>query len=80
METVGEVVANVLGLNESKFQYVIDQMTEEDWAIAKEVHEKRLIEEANKAKEGDLEGAVTSEPIEEKIERMKPNFLVMQEK
>ena len=28
METVGEVVANVLGLNESKYQYVIDQMSE----------------------------------------------------
>ena len=38
---VGEGVANILGLNESKFQYVIDGMSAEDWKIARQIHENR---------------------------------------
>lgn len=81
METVGEVVANVLGLNESKFQYVIDSMTEEDWNVAREVQAQRQREEADKAgaSANDVETAV-DEPIEAKMERMRSKFLVMQEK
>lgn len=41
VEYVGEIVATFLGLNESKYQYVMDQMTEEDWRIAREIHAKR---------------------------------------
>lgn len=37
MEYVGEVVAGMLGLDDSKFQDVIDNMTEEDWRIAIQV-------------------------------------------
>jgi len=79
METVGEVVANVLGLNESKYQYVIDQMSEEDWKVAREVHAKKLQEEAaRKTGGGDVEAA--GETMDERVERMTPHFLVMQEK
>ena len=37
MEYVGEIIADVLGLDDSKFQDVIDSMTEEDWRIAIQV-------------------------------------------
>lgn len=38
MEYVGEIVADVLGLDDSKFQDIIDNMTEEDWKVAIEVN------------------------------------------
>ena len=41
MEFIGEIVANVMGLNESKYQYVLDSMDENDWRIARENQEKR---------------------------------------
>jgi len=78
MESVGEVVANILGLNESKFQYVLDGMTEEDWKVAREVQAARQREDAEKG--GDVETAADPEPIEDKMERMRSKFLVMQEK
>ena len=34
IEYVGETVASVLGLDESRFQYVIDSMEKADWEIA----------------------------------------------
>ena len=43
-EFVGEVVAHALGLNESRYQYVIDGMSKEDWEKAKAVDEKRTRE------------------------------------
>lgn len=44
VEYVGAGVATFLGLNESQFQYVIDQMSEEDWKVAREVHARRELE------------------------------------
>ena len=41
LEFIGEIVANVMGLNESKYQYVLDSMDENDWRIARENQEKR---------------------------------------
>ena len=41
MEFVGEIVCNILGLNESKYQYVIDSMDANDWKLAKENEERR---------------------------------------
>jgi hypothetical protein len=34
---LGEGVAGILGIDDSKFQDVIDTMTEEEWEAAKEV-------------------------------------------
>ena len=34
-------MANIMGLNESKYQYVLDSMDENDWRIARENQEKR---------------------------------------
>mmetsp|Transcript_13628 Transcript_13628/g.13194 ORF Transcript_13628/g.13194 Transcript_13628/m.13194 type:complete len:135 (+) Transcript_13628:88-492(+) len=41
IEYIGEIVANVMGLNDSKYQDVIDQMDENDWRIAKENHARK---------------------------------------
>ena len=43
-EYCGEVVAEVLGLNTSKYQYVMDGMTAEDWEKANKVNEMRTKE------------------------------------
>ena len=40
-------------MNESKFQYVIDSMTEEDWQRARETHRQR--EEENARYEAEVE-------------------------
>jgi len=42
LEAAGEFVASVLGLDDSKYQYVIDSMTEEDWKIARMTEARRL--------------------------------------
>ncbi len=42
LQAAGEMVASVLGLDDSKYQYVIDSMTEEDWKIARAVEARRL--------------------------------------
>jgi hypothetical protein len=39
-EYCGEVVANLLGINESRYQYVMDNMSEEDWERARKVNEQ----------------------------------------
>ena len=44
MEEVGEGVAWFIGLDESKFQYIIDEMTEEEMAVARAIDRKRRIE------------------------------------
>lgn len=49
MEFVGEIVCNIIGLNESKYQYVLDSMDENDWKIAKENDERRTSEAALRA-------------------------------
>jgi hypothetical protein len=41
LEAVGETVADVLGLDEPKFQYVVDSMTEQELEEARKVHELR---------------------------------------
>lgn len=45
MEYIGEGVADVLGLDDSHFQYVLDGMDEEDWEIAIAVANKRKREQ-----------------------------------
>jgi hypothetical protein len=40
-EYCGEVVAHMLGINESRYQYVMDNMTEEDWERARKVNDVR---------------------------------------
>ncbi|GMH50559.1 hypothetical protein TrRE_jg10225 [Triparma retinervis] len=40
-EYAGEIIAQVFGLNESRYQYVIDNMSEDDWAKARKVNEER---------------------------------------
>mmetsp|Transcript_1447 Transcript_1447/g.2613 ORF Transcript_1447/g.2613 Transcript_1447/m.2613 type:complete len:177 (-) Transcript_1447:43-573(-) len=40
-EFAGEVVAHVFGLNESRYQYVMDSMDKEDWERARKVNEER---------------------------------------
>jgi hypothetical protein len=37
MSLEGEMVAGIIGLDDSKFQDVIDNMTEEDWKVAVQV-------------------------------------------
>ena len=40
-ESVGEVAANFLGFTSSRYDYVTDQMTEEDWKRARQASEER---------------------------------------
>lgn len=39
------MVVSVIGLDDSHFQYVIDGMSEEDWAKAKAIDEQRRLED-----------------------------------
>lgn len=41
MEMIGEVLVSLLGLDQSRYQYVIDGMTAEDWERAREVQKRR---------------------------------------
>ena len=49
-ESVGEVVANVLGLNQSRFEYVTSSMTEEEWEEARHINEMKLKKREEKRK------------------------------
>jgi hypothetical protein len=60
MQGIGEIMASVLGLNHSKYQWVIDNMSEEDWKIAKEVNARREAQLANQPI-NDMEGATGSD-------------------
>ena len=40
-EFAGEVLSNVFGINSSRYQYVMDGMSEEDWERARRVNEER---------------------------------------
>lgn len=51
MEYIGETVAGIIGLDESKFQYVIDSMDAEEWRVAEAVHAERLAQEQVSAME-----------------------------
>mmetsp|Transcript_14551 Transcript_14551/g.21922 ORF Transcript_14551/g.21922 Transcript_14551/m.21922 type:complete len:160 (+) Transcript_14551:160-639(+) len=46
MEYVGEIVVSVFGLDDSKFQDVMDGMTEEDWEYARQVEKERKLDDA----------------------------------
>mmetsp|Transcript_1564 Transcript_1564/g.1643 ORF Transcript_1564/g.1643 Transcript_1564/m.1643 type:complete len:196 (+) Transcript_1564:136-723(+) len=41
LEYIGEIVADLIGLNESRYQWVIDSMDEKDWEMARAVNVKR---------------------------------------
>ena len=41
MEYVGEIVCTMMVLTESKYQYVIDSMDENDWRRARENEKRR---------------------------------------
>jgi hypothetical protein len=58
MEAVGEVVAGILGLDESRFQYVIDGMDKADWQLAVNCENERRVNEH-------IEGVVTIESLAE---------------
>jgi hypothetical protein len=77
MESIGEVVANLLGLNESKFQYVIDGMTEEEWEVARQVQAERLREEGVSAP--DVETAVDQQEIEARMAKTQQSMLLFRE-
>ena len=70
MQTIGEIIASILGLNHSKYQWVIDNMTEEDWKIAREVHRRKEAARLNQPI-NDMEGAVAVTELQEaeKVER-----------
>ena len=66
LEAAGELVAGILGLNESRFSYVIENMTDEDWKVAKRVHAKREAQLAGRPFEemegGDVKPVVPPAP------------------
>jgi hypothetical protein len=67
MESIGNVVVSVLGLDQSRYQYVIDGMTQEDWKLAKQVQQKRDLEvqygkDSNLLKELENGGAIVTDP------------------
>lgn len=80
-EFVGEIVANMLGLNESKFQYVIDGMSEEDWKVAREVQAQRDREEQEARDGKDVEGSAGVEELslEERMKRTQATMLMCRE-
>ena len=41
VEKAGEVIANVLGLNNSRYSYVLDTMTPEERELARRINEER---------------------------------------
>ena len=41
MDYIGEIVCHVLGLDESRYQYVIDGMDENDWRQAREIQARK---------------------------------------
>ena len=41
MDAIGEVVCHMLGLDDSRYQYVIDGMDENDWRVAREVQARK---------------------------------------
>jgi hypothetical protein len=64
LQVAGEIVASVIGLNDSKFQYVIDNMTEEDWKIARAHEARRLAAVAGRPYE-EMEGGAGKQASEE---------------
>ena len=54
-EYAGEVIASVFGLNQSRYQYVMDSMDKEDWERARKVNEEREREWAQFNAEKEME-------------------------
>jgi len=50
-ESVGEVVAQVLGLNQSRYEYVTSTMTEEEWEEARQISETKRLKRERKRKD-----------------------------
>ena len=50
-ESVGGVAASVLGLNESRYAYVTDTMTEEEWEEARRINKERRKQRAARRKQ-----------------------------
>ncbi len=51
-ERIGEVLANITGLNSNRFNYITDHMSEEEWAAAKQrAREARMRRKEKKEKE-----------------------------
>jgi hypothetical protein len=46
MDYIGETVVGILGLDDSKFQYVMDGMDREDWEKAVAIDRERRLEDA----------------------------------
>ena len=46
VEYVGEAVATFMGLNEAKYQYVIDTMDERDWEEARRIQALRAAQDS----------------------------------
>ena len=67
LQNVGEGVADFLGLNDSKFQYVIDTMTEEDWRKAEEVDKTRRRQLGEVIVDEEETGHDLEAPTEEKV-------------
>lgn len=51
-------MANVLGFNESRYQWVMDTMNEQEWEVARRVEEQRRAAAAATSMEGGAEPAV----------------------
>eukprot|EP00551_Chaetoceros_affinis_P007632 CAMPEP_0203665848 /NCGR_PEP_ID=MMETSP0090-20130426/3006_1 /ASSEMBLY_ACC=CAM_ASM_001088 /TAXON_ID=426623 /ORGANISM="Chaetoceros affinis, Strain CCMP159" /LENGTH=165 /DNA_ID=CAMNT_0050529557 /DNA_START=26 /DNA_END=523 /DNA_ORIENTATION=+ len=47
-ERVGEVLANITGLNSNRFNYITDHMTEEEWAAARRRAEEARLKRKEK--------------------------------
>ena len=62
IELVGEIVANVLGLNESRYQWVMDSMTEQEGEVARRAEERRQEERAA----NNMENAIVTETLTER--------------
>ena len=54
MEYVGEAVAGVLGIDDSKFQWVMDGMSQEEWEAAQAVAAERQAQDAAAASVADI--------------------------
>ena len=63
LQGAGEFIAGVLGLDESRFSYVINNMSEEDWKVARRVHAKREAQLAGRPYE-EMEGGDLAQPIQ----------------
>lgn len=75
IEYIGETVASIIGLDDSRFQYVIDGMDENDWETARKVDSERKKEE--QTEEEAKQAVLAEEGVSSvHIERNPPNFAI----